>query len=149
MRGCAYVRKGAWSYLPWISTPTPLLYINSIIWGTRGWPKSIKGASSFVRSWIKRAIFRLAKPEKAQPTQHARAESACILCRAARRKSHALWINLLSVNAIAYEQCLRQRENSCKRMQRQIYLHYAECSWIWIKSTFSSPKECRRLWGRV
>ncbi len=51
-----------------------------------------------MRSWIKRAIFRLAKPEKAQPTQHARAESACILCRAARRKSHALRINLLGVN---------------------------------------------------
>ena len=46
-----------------------------------------------------------------------------------------LWVNLLSVNAIAYEQCLRQRENSCKRMQRQIYLHYAECSRIRIKST--------------
>ena len=51
-----------------------------------------------LRGCIKRAILRLAKPEKAQPTQHARAESACILCRAARRKSHILWINLLSVN---------------------------------------------------
>ena len=39
-------------------------------------------------------------PQKAQPTQHARAESACILCRAARRKSHALWINLLNVMSI-------------------------------------------------
>ena len=51
-----------------------------------------------MRSWIKRAIFRLAKAPKPQPTQHARAENACILCRAARRKSHALWINLLEVN---------------------------------------------------
>jgi hypothetical protein len=29
---------------------------------------------------------------------------------------------------IAGEQCLRRRENSYKRIQRQIYLHYVECS---------------------
>ena len=41
---------------------------------------------------------------------------------------------------IAGEQCLRRRENSCKRMQRQIYLHYAECSRIWIKSALAPQR---------
>ena len=45
---------------------------------------------------------------------------------------------------IAGEQCLRRRENSCKRMQRQIYLHYAECSRIWIKSTLAPQRSADR-----
>ena len=67
---------------------------------------------------IKRAIFRLAKPEKAQPTLHARAENACILCRAARRKTHIV-VNLLSVDE--HFKGERNAENLCKRVKHKVY----------------------------
>ena len=37
-----------------------------------------------------------------------------------------------SGDANAGKRWLRRRENSCKWMQRQIYLHFAERRWIWI-----------------
>ena len=53
-------------------------------------------------------------------------------------------LSLLMKRGNAGERCLRRRENSCKRMQRQIYLHYAECSRIWIKSTLAPQRSADR-----
>ena len=46
----------------------------------------------------KKCSSRLAKPDKPQPTLHTRAESACILCRVARRKSHLRGLIYFCVN---------------------------------------------------
>ena len=55
-----------------------------------------------------------------------------------------LKLSLFLKRGNAGERCLRRRENSCKRMQRQIYLHYAECSRIWIKSTLAPQRSADR-----
>ena len=50
------------------------------------------------------------------------------------------WQRTAFNGTIAGEQCLRRRENSCKWMQRQIYLHFAECRRIWIKSALAPQR---------
>ena len=65
-------------------------------------------------------------------------------CSRGRFIPQRLKLSLFLKRGNAGERCLRRRENSCKRMQRQIYLHYAECSRIWIKSTLAPQRSADR-----